>query len=226
MKQMVKNILLCVLCGVWMVAGVSAADKLLVSGHDVKGSFPLSETVVVYDEADGVTVKTVAGLFAADVGRVTGRGAVLRTDMEGVRWAVIFGTAGGNRYIRRLAEAGKIDVSPLKDGWERFVVRQVEKPFPGVDEALVIAGSDRRGAAYGAFTLSEKMGVSPFYWWADVPVRRMDKVCVQADYVSATPSVRFRGIFLNDEGWGLNPWAAKTFEKELGNIGPKTYAKV
>ena len=226
MKQVVKNILLSVLCVAWAATEVCAADNLTVSARETKGSFLLSEAAVVYDEADGVTVKTVAGLFAADVGRVTGREAVLRTDMEGGRLAVIFGTAEGNRYIRRLAEAGKIDVSPLKDGWERFVVRQVEKPFPGVDEALVIAGSDRRGAAYGAFTLSEKMGVSPFYWWADVPVRRMDKVYVQADYVSATPSVRFRGIFLNDEGWGLNPWAAKTFEKELGNIGPKTYAKV
>lgn len=110
---------------------------------------------------------------------------------------------------------------------ERFLIQTVSRPFPGVSKALVVAGSDRRGAAYGLFSLSEMMGVSPWYWWADVPVKKHKTLYVDAPAtLSKTPSVKYRGIFLNDEDWGLKPWAAKTFEKERGNIGPRTYAKI
>ena len=92
---------------------------------------------------------------------------------------------------------------------------------------MVVAGSDVRGTAYGVFTLSEKIGVSPWYWWADVAAKQQKELTiVQDDFVSAPPSVKYRGIFINDEDWGLQPWAAKTFEPETGDIGPKTYAKV
>lgn len=89
-----------------------------------------------------------------------------------------------------------------------------------------MAGSDRRGTAYGVFSISEAIGVSPWYWWADVPVVHRDAVFVEANYVSDTPSIKYRGIFINDEDWGMKPWASKNFEKELNDIGPKTYAKV
>ena len=225
MRKSVWTWVLCVLCGLW--AGCDAQTKENeISVSSKGGGFPLAEASVVYDQADGKTVKKVAELFAGDIRRVTGKDAEMQADMPESGVVVLLGTADGNQWIRQLAENGKIDVSPLKGSTERFMLKQVKNPFPGVDEALVIAGSDRRGVAYGAFTLSEEMGVSPFYWWADVPVKRMDKVMVKADYVSAPPSVKFRGIFLNDEDWGLNPWAAKTYEKELGNIGPKTYAKI
>ena len=77
------------------------------------------------------------------------------------------------------------------------------------------------------FALSARMGVSPWYWWADVaPVRQKTISIKIEDYTSRSPSVKYRGIFLNDEDWGLQPWAAKTFEPETGDIGPKTYAKI
>jgi hypothetical protein len=106
-------------------------------------------------------------------------------------------------------------------------VQIVEKPLPGVDRALVIVGSDRRGTAYGLMQLSEKIGVSPWYWWADVPAQHHDRLAIRiaASHVSA-PAVKYRGIFINDEDWGLNPWAAKTFDPDFKNIGPKTYEKV
>lgn len=92
---------------------------------------------------------------------------------------------------------------------------------------MIVAGSDRRGASYGLFSLSEMAGVSPWYWWADVPVKKHKTLYVDAPTsVSKTSSVKYRGVFLNDEDWGLKPWAAKTFEKERGNIGPRTYAKI
>jgi hypothetical protein len=71
------------------------------------------------------------------------------------------------------------------------------------------------------------MGVSPWYWWADVPSRTMREIYVSAEkYTSAAPDVRYRGIFINDEDWGMRPWATNTFEPENGNIGPKTYTKM
>ena len=221
-------VMLCLLCGVLFgCAGVESGKKLAVFADAGEGRFPLSEAVVVCDEADGKTVAKVAELFAGDVGRVTGKDAQVKTDtVAGSRFVVLMGTVAGNRWIRQLAEEGKLALSSLQDGWEQFVIRQVSRPFPEVESALVIAGSDRRGAAYGAFTLSEKMGVSPFYWWADVPVKSQEKLYVEADYVSSTPSVKYRGLFINDEDWGIQPWAGKTFEKEWGSLGPRTYAKV
>ena len=75
--------------------------------------------------------------------------------------------------------------------------------------------------------MSRAIGVNPWYWWADAPVERRDRVTLRVtDYTSPTPSVKYRGIFINDEDWGLYRWAKENFEKELGNIGPKTYEKV
>ena len=94
-------------------------------------------------------------------------------------------------------------------------------------KALLIVGSDNRGTAYGVFDISERIGVSPWYWWADViPKNIRNCHSISDEYVSNPPSVKYRGIFLNDEDWGLQPWAAKTFEPETGDIGPKTYAKI
>ena len=90
----------------------------------------------------------------------------------------------------------------------------------------MVAGSDPRGAAYGLLSLSEKMGVSPWYWWADIPVDKHSDIYIKADYVSKAPSVRYRGIFINDEDWGLYEWSAKNYEPEVGSIGPKTYRRV
>lgn len=188
---------------------------------------PHRQPVVYVDGSDAPVVKKSAELFASDIGAVTGIPAKVVTSLDGIKSCVIVGTIDGCDAIRRLAEAGKIDLEPIRNGWEQYHIRTVRKPFPGISEALVIAGSDRRGAAYGILSISEKAGVSPWYWWADVPVQKHERLYVDAPgHYSAEPSVRYRGIFLNDEDWGLTPWAAKTFEKERGNIGPRTYSKV
>ncbi len=108
----------------------------------------------------------------------------------------------------------------LAGRWEAFRLSAT----PGV---LTVAGSDRRGLAYGIYELSRRIGVSPWRWWADVPAHRRGelRLSVGAEPIEQ-PAVKYRGIFINDEDWGLRPWAAETFEPEVGNIGPKTYAKV
>ena len=188
---------------------------------------PRQTAAILYDASDAAVVKRAAELFAADVEAVTGRRPQVTSATGETGPAVIVGTVGGSALIRRLSEAGKIDTAPLEGAWERYLIQTVANPLPGIRKALVIAGSDRRGAAYGLFTLSELIGVSPWYWWADVPVKKHAALHVDAPPTySQTPSVRYRGIFLNVEDWGLTPWASQTFEPERGNIGPRTYAKV
>lgn len=182
------------------------------------------------DKNDYEVVETVANLFAEDLERVTGKKPAVKMvsgNVAGKREVMILGAVGQSTLIDALVKSGKLDVSPIANGWEQYVVTVVDNPFRGVERALVVAGCDRRGTVYGTLALSEAMGVSPFYWWADVPVIEKKKLYLHTlNYASKSPSVKYRGIFINDEGWGITPWAAKTFDPELGDIGPKTYAKV
>ncbi len=108
----------------------------------------------------------------------------------------------------------------LAGRWEAFRLSAT----PGV---LTIAGSDKRGLAFGIYELSRRIGVSPWHWWADVPVARHSELRLNiGEEPIDQPAVKYRGIFINDEDWGLHPWAAKTFEPEVKDIGPKTYARV
>jgi hypothetical protein len=177
---------------------------------------------------DFQVVRIAADCLAADLERVTGKRPTLKTNATVLgKQAVIVGTLGRNAIIDRLVAEGKIGAQEIFGQWESFIIQTVQNPLPGVESALVIAGSDRRGTAFGVFTLSEAMGVSPWNWWADVPPTRRTELAVGATrIVSGPPSVKYRGIFINDEDWGMHPWAAKTFEPEVGDIGPKTYAKV
>ena len=91
----------------------------------------------------------------------------------------------------------------------------------------MIAGSDPRGTAFGVFELSKRIGVSPWYWWADVqPEKRKSLFVGSGTFVDGPPSVKYRGIFLNDEDWGLKPWAAANMDTDIKDIGPKTYARI
>ena len=203
-----------------------------VALSDNKGAFEIVSgsrvAAIYYDAEDAVVVATSAKMFADDVKAVSGRRPKITTTIpSSAKSLIIVGTIGQSAPIDALASAGKIDVSGFSDGWERYGIFCVEKPFKGIEKALVVAGSDRRGTAYGLLSISEAIGVSPWYWWADVPVEKHRKVAVDVQsYVSDEPSVKYRGIFINDEDWGLLPWATKTFEPETGSIGPKTYAKV
>ena len=215
-----KRLFLFIALYLFTLSGLAETHQTLKVSSE-SGHFPLYSknraATVVVAQGEPITVRRVATLFADDVERVTGcRPSV---SSKGDKGAVIIATIGHNAYVDGLIRKGRLDVSQIRGGWEQFVIREV-------DGRLIIVGSDRRGAAYGVFTLSEKMGVSPWYWWADVPVSHQDALYVEADYASSEPSVKYRGIFINDEDWGLKPWAEKNFEKNLGDIGPKTYAKV
>jgi hypothetical protein len=186
-------------------------------------------TATVYVSAEDFKVAQIAAdCLGEDVERVTGMKPAVTHDAGNLSGPmVLIGTIGRSDVIDELIREGKLDTSSIVGQWESFVIATVTNALPGVDHALVIAGRDRRGTANGVFTLSEAIGVSPWVWWADVPPRKRDSIILGATAVTShTPSVKYRGIFINDEDWGLQPWAAKTFEPETGDIGPKTYAKV
>ena len=179
-------------------------------------------------ETENVSVARTASLFADDIERVTGIRPELVSGLpEKGKDIIVIGTLDGNAFIDALVKSGKIDVSTISGGWEQYVIQTVDRPCPGIRRVLVVAGCDRRGAAYGTFSLSEAMGVSPMYWWADIPVERKKEVYLRPlEYASSRPSVKYRGIFINDEGWGMTPWASETYDPDLGDIGPKTYSRI
>ncbi len=198
------------------------------------GSFPLVAGGVAAplwtDTNDWAAVQRAAGDLQADEQRVTGIFPRISSSPAGsppARTPVIIGTLGKSAVIDSLVATGKFNTNDLAGKWESFVIATVSHPLPGVDQALVVAGSDRRGTIYGVYELSEQLGVSPWYWWADVPVKTRTNACViPGRFASGEPAVKYRGIFLNDEDWCLRPWASKTLDPQTGNIGPKTYAKI
>jgi hypothetical protein len=174
------------------------------------------------------SILRAAGDLTADVERVTGVRPQVSQDPAVLHGPVVLiGMLGQSKLIDGLAASGKLEIHGVRGAWESFVVQVVRQPAPGVDQALVIAGSDRRGTIYGIYEVSTSIGVSPWYWWADVPVTKRTALAIRAGaHRQGPPSVKYRGIFLNDEDWGLQPWAAKTFDPALGDIGPKTYARI
>ncbi len=204
----------------------------IVSETAAADSFPLvrdrQAAALCLDPSDYASVLRAAADLQADVNRVSGVKPELTTaGAPSSKVAVLAGTLGQSALIDRLVQAGKIKTDALAGKWESFLIATVTQPLPGVDQALVIAGSDKRGTIYGLYEISEQIGVSPWYWWADVPPRHHEALFVKAGtYVQGPAAVKYRGIFINDEDWGLYPWAAQTFDPAFGNIGPRTYEKI
>ncbi|HEU5077719.1 MAG TPA: glycosyl hydrolase 115 family protein [Opitutaceae bacterium] len=184
------------------------------------------QAVSIYtDKSDYAGVMRAAGDLAKDVQRVSGLLPDSNSDSikSASRTAVIVGTLGHNQLIDQLVRSGKLHTEDLRGKWEAFATETISNPFPGLDEALIIVGSDKRGTIYGVYDLSEQIGVSPWYWWADVPTTHHDSISVRRGrYLSKEPVVKYRGIFLNDEAPALSGWAAEKF----GGFNHEFYAHV
>jgi len=192
------------------------------------GSFVVAQgrtlASIYVDPNDYAGVARAASDLQADIARVTGRSPrVAGVETSLGTDAIVIGTIGKNAVIDRLIRQRKIDVTAIAGQWEAFLIQVVPKPVPGVEIGLIIAGSDKRGTIYGIYDLSEQMGVSPWYWWADVPVAHKDALFVKAGkYIQGPPAVRYRGIFLNDEAPALAGWA----HEKYGNLNHQMYEKV
>jgi hypothetical protein len=178
--------------------------------------------VFVATDADPA-VRHAARNFAKDLGRVGGQEpSVVDALPRGAGAPVIVGAVGDGGLVDRLAAEGKIDLSQVAGRWEAFGQFVVDRPLPGVERALVIAGADPRGAVYGLYDLSERIGVSPWHWWADVPVERRETLYLTAGGRTDAPGVRCRGFFINDEEPGFGGWA----RGRLGGINAELYGHV
>lgn len=135
---------------------------------------------------------------------------------------VVIGTLGKNPIIASLIKQKKLDVTAIEGQWEASLTQLVENPMPGVEKALVIVGSDKRGTIFGIYELSKQIGVSPWYWWADVPVKQQEKLYVKAVKSVNKPRVKYRGIFINDEAPALSGWAKEQF----GGFNHRFYERV
>lgn len=166
----------------------------------------------------------VMKMLQKDVTTVTGIEPKLLLDgMPVNKMAVIAGTLGQSPLIDQLVKNYKINVDAIKGKWENSLIEVIENPFPTVPRALVIIGSDKRGTIYGIFELSAKMGVSPWYWWSDVPIANRSNMFVKAgSYNFGEPKVKYRGIFLNDEEPCLGRWAVENY----GGFNHQFYEKV
>ena len=191
-----------------------------ISTTGTGSDFPIvnvSTADIYVDSKDFWGVARAAGDLQADVKRVTGATPAIKNDTSGLSSsAIIVGTIGKSTVINNLISSGKIDVTSIQGKWESAIIQVVENPLAGVSKGLVIAGSDRRGAIYGIYDLSQKMGVSPWYWWADVPVKTKSTVFVkQGVYRLGEPSVKYRGIFINDEA----PCLSEYTKEKYGGVG-------
>jgi len=215
------------------VASHAAVPSLIVNNARGEKSFSLatseSAADLLVDANDSKTVLLATRLFADDIQRVTGQKASIKHDLNPASpLCVIVGTIDNSRFIKQMIASGKIDVSEVQGKWESTLIQVIENPIEGVEKALVIAGSDRRGTAYGLMEISKQMGVSPWYYFGDVPVKKHDAISIKpGPTVLKSPSVKYRGIFINDEMWGLRPWAHHTLAPEEGKgIGPTTHRKI
>lgn len=205
------------------------AQGISVSETSSESAFPLvhnEAAPIVYDENEAEVVLTIAATVAGDIEAVTGKKPSLSTSLISGTMPVIAGTVGESALINQLVDAGKLNVADVKDKWEAYGLAVVDNPFEGVEKALVAYGSQSRATAYALLEISREIGVSPWIWWADVAPRHKANIFVEGSKVVGEPSVKYRGIFLNDEDWGLTPWAAKNMDKDKNNIGPQTYARI
>ena len=214
----------------------ASTEKSYVVTTPHPGSFPLVAggvaAPIVVSGADRAGVIRVAGDLRDDIERVTGVRPVTRDDVPRNSAPVLLGTIGESPLIDDLVERGKLDVRGIAGKWETSLQQVVENPLPGVRRALVIAGSDQRGTIYGAYDVSRKIGVSPWYWWDDVPARQSDALYVlPGRHTQGTPAVKYRGFFINDENPALGRWAPTQFGAGLapghpGGFNSKFFSRV
>jgi len=178
-----------------------------------------SNANIYLDERSDDLVKWAANDLSGDLEKITGRQIkVSYTDQFHPDKKGIYIGKFDDGLMENLPEQY---TGQLKGKWEKFIVQKQR-------DNLFIVGSDIRGTVYGIFDVAERMGISPWKWWADVHPEKKGSVVLTLppQGIEESPSVQYRGIFLNDEDWGLQPWAAQTFEPETGDIGPKTYEKI
>jgi hypothetical protein len=153
--------------------GNNYCQAQLLSETAGPSAYSITGATILVDSNDYMLIRKAALFLASDMQSVTLKQAPLSNiTYNSKRTAIIIGSADKSSLIKQLVQQKKISVSDFKSQWEAYSIQTVKNPFKGIDQALVIVGSDRRGAAFGVFELSKQMGVSPWYWWADVQIQK------------------------------------------------------
>ncbi len=193
------------------------SDRSFITFQKTPGSFTLASegksAPLHVSSTDFPGVLRVATHLQSDIARVTNAKPVLAWgNLPREKEVVLIGTIGRSPVIDRLVKERKLDVNGIAGKWETFLLQVVENPLPDIERALVIVGSDKRGTIYGMYELSARIGVSPWHYWADVPVRQRENVYVlPGRHTLGEPKVKYRGIFINDENPALYGWVNTTF---------------
>jgi len=215
MHKIITTILLIITIYSLPATGQDTDSPALISRSRSKGSLTFARpgwcAPLCVSQGDWPGVIRAFTDLQDDLFRVTGNTPELVKGKKAPRseMIIIAGTIGRSHLIDQLVRKRGIDVTAIEGKWESYLIETVERPFPGVKRALVIAGSDKRGTIYGIYEISRQIGVSPWHFWADVPVRKSEELYVNPGrYVAGEPSVKYRGIFLNDEYPALTRWVS------------------
>ncbi len=207
---------------------VSLYAQQLVSETQIPNSFAIvsaSGNAMIYaDGGDFTLIQKSASFLQQDIERVTGKKPeLINTFPASAKNIIIIGSIEKSSLIQQLIQQKKINVDKIKNKWEAYQLQTLSNPFKGIESALVIVGSDRRGTAYGVFELSQQMGVSPWYWWADVPVKKKSSLYIKKGIIiSDAPKVKYRGFFINDEAPAFSGWTKEKF----GGVNHNVYEKI
>jgi hypothetical protein len=193
---------------------LSAQNFILTTNNG--NAFPVvtstQATAIYVDDNDDWLVHKAASLLQNDIEMVTGKKPAIVSALSSEKNIIVIGTINGSSFINQLISQKKLTVDNIRNKWEAFNLQTISNPTKGINNALVITGSDKRGAAYGTFTLSGQIGVSPWYWWADVPVKKSKELYIKNGiYNYGSPSVKYRGIFINDEAPAFSGWTKEKF---------------
>lgn len=220
---MKKGLLFIITLALLSACGANKAGAELrqfVSTEKDGNSFVLAEngnpSPILCSSGDHEGVLLAVQDLQSDFLMVSGNSPDLRLEAE--QWndpsefAIIIGTIGMSPLIDALIRDGKLDVDDVRGKWESSLTQVVKNPIDGIAEALVIAGSDKRGTIFGIYELSSQIGVSPWYYWADVsPIKKESIYATPGRYILGEPAVKYRGIFINDEAPALAGWVHENF---------------
>ena len=183
---------------------IQAAEQF-ISYSPIKGAIHLQDLTIGVDSREHSCVQLAVKNLTIDLERVTGRTASIQANSP----TILIGTVGTHPKIDQWVKQGLL--RDLKGKTEKYIIKTI-------DGQVVIAGSDKRGTVYGIYELSRQIGVSPWYYWADVPVEKHDDLYVRnGEYSDGEPAIRYRGLFLNDEAPCLTSWVKNTFGTDYGN---------
>ena len=206
---------LCLLILALLCCSAQALPGHYLAQRPAKGDFALvgksAVASIQLDDKDHKGLKRAVQSLQQDIQKVSGKRLSISPKAEN-KQLLIIGSLGNNLLLDQLVASGKLDVSTIQGRWEAYLIQVLDHPLPGVEQALVIAGSDKRGAIFGVYDLAETIGVSPWHWWADVPVKQQPELYIKAGTkLTDAPKVKYRGIFLNDEYPALTQWTTEKF---------------